>query len=144
MTFTVINNENGVEDKYTFSGIKKGVKYPFDMSVLPLSNDISLIVTVTALQSFMPNMSRSWTFNGISTVAIGIKKANNNFISAVIGNNNGGEKILEFIPIGPTDEKNKNLVETLHVYIDGEEDLNYRKTLNKSNFNTGNTINIAK
>ena len=144
MTFTILNNENGVEDKHTVSNIRKNSKYSFDMSVLPLSNDISLTVTITAMNSFMPGQSRSWVFNGISTVSIGVKKANNNFVSAVIGNNNGGEKVLEYIPVGPTDEKNRNLVETLHVYIDGEEDLSYKKDLRRGNFNTTNTINIAK
>ena len=144
MTFAVMNNETGQEEKYTVSNVRKGSRQSFDMSVLPLSNDITLTVTVTAMNSFMPNQSRSWVFNGISTIAIGIKKANNNFISAVIGNNNGGEKVLEFIPVGPTDEKNKNLLETLHVYIDGEEATNYKTTLNRGNFNTTNTINILK
>jgi hypothetical protein len=72
MAFTVLNNENGLEEKYTKSGIKNGTRYNFDMSVLPLSNDITLTVTVIATNSLMPGQSRSWTFNGISTVAIGI------------------------------------------------------------------------
>ena len=144
LTFSILNNENQLEEKYTYSSIRKGSRFSFDTSLFPLSNDITLTVTETAMNSFMPQQSRAWTFNGISTVAVGIKKANNNFITAVIGNNNGGEKILEFIPVGPTDEKNKNLVETLHVFIDGEEDVSYKKELRRGNFNTTNTINISK
>ena len=144
LSFAVYDNETEREEKYTYSGIRKGSRFSFNTSVLPLSNDITITVTETAMNSFMPGQSRSWVFNGISTVAVGIKKANNNFITAVIGNNNGGEKVLEFIPVGPTDEKNKNLVEVLHVYIDGEEDNSYKRELRRGNFNTTNTINISK
>lgn len=54
LTFSVLNNETQQEEKYTYSGIKKGSRYPFDTSVLPLSNDITLTVTETAMNSFMP------------------------------------------------------------------------------------------
>ena len=144
MSFT-IKDENSEAEPITFTeaGLISGRAYDFDTSILPLSSNITLTVKVSAKNSLMPGQSRTWTFGGLNTIQMGVKKANNNFQGIVLGSDVSGEKVLEYIPIG---DASKNIVETLHVYIDSEddEDLSYRRTLNRSNFNQVNTINIAR
>ena len=144
MTFT-ITDETGEANPLTFTaaGLPSGEPYEFDTSNFPLSSNITLTVKVSAKNSLMPGQARTWTFGGINTVQMGIKKANNNFQGIVLGRGDNasvsGDKILEFIPIG---DSSKNIVETLHVYIDGNEDESYTRQI--TTFNTTHTINIAR
>lgn len=121
MTFSIIDAVTNEETyKYTAAGLTSGQPYYFDTSILPLSSNITLIVTVSAMNSLMAGQSRSWTFANLSTVEMGIQKSGNSYIPMVGANDAMRSITLYYTPIGGA-----GITEQLHIYIDGDEDTSY-------------------
>ena len=141
LTFIIVDNTGANPTKTFTENHQSGKRYSLDTSVLPLSSDITISVRVYSSNSLMPGQSRTFTFEGISTVEMGIKKAGASYLPLIPADDASGKLQLKFTPLGSADA---NITETLHVYIDGEEDLSYQQVIDPSWYGRTPSININR
>ena len=140
MTFMVSDSNGDEYDSFTVLW-DSGKKYLYDTSRLPLGKNLSLKITVQASNSQMPNQSRSYTISSLSTIEMGIKKVDTGYLPLVPADSASGQLEIKYTPIGDADSK---IVEYLHVYIDGSEDISYNKVIPTANYGRSVPLTIKR
>ena len=88
-------------------------------------------------ESAMSEVPATRVFSNLRFVTMGIQKVSTETYIPVITSENLSGLALSYIPLGDS-----SLTETLHVYIDGEEDISLRKTLTRDNYDRSNSVSI--
>ena len=140
MTFAAYDSNGDEYDSFTVLW-DSGKKYLYDTSRLPLGKNLSLKITIQASNSQMPNQSRSYTISSLSTIEMGIKKVDTGYLPLVPADSTSGQLEIKYTPIGDASSK---IVEYLHVYIDGSEDVSYNKAIPTANYGRSIPLTIER
>ncbi|MBR2247092.1 MAG: hypothetical protein IJ880_08725 [Bacilli bacterium] len=138
ITFNIIDIEHGTTTVITKTNQTSGVPFNFNMNQLPESGNITLKIIVTSDNS-MYNYGLGYERNitNLRVVSMGIKKVSDKYIPLIDWETTGGGLELQYIPIG-----DRNITETLHIYVDEEEIRT--STVDPSWYNRDVTITIPR
>lgn len=141
LTFEIIDNQHGGESNIISVTVPKDTVYKFDTSKLPLSNDITLKVTVTSDNSQYNNgLGYQRIFSRIKTIAMSITKPQtDNYLPLIKPDDLSGNLLLKYMPNGDT-----SMAMQLHVYIDGLEDNSLKKNVPVDYYNKIANVSIPR
>ena len=117
VTFNIIDLEHDTVTVIVRNGVPNNQPLNFNMNQLPESSNITLKVIVTSDGSqYNYGMGYERNITNLRVVTMGIKKVSDKYIPLIDWETTGGGLELQYIPLG-----DRNITETLHIYIDNEE-----------------------
>lgn len=128
VTFNVIDNDNNKTTTFVQTG-RSGAKMKFNMGQLPQSTNITLQVVVTSDNSqYKDGLGYSRNITRLRVVSMDISKPSTKYLPLVKADDVTGNLSLDYMPLGQKDELGNALLDlTLHVYIDGTENVSLSK-----------------
>lgn len=141
LTFTIVDNEHNKTNTIVKNNLPNNMPYNFDVSQLPLSNNITLSVTVNSSNSQYNNgLGYTRTIKNIKVVEMLLTKPTADvYLPLVKADDLSGTLTLRYMPTGDNDLSLK-----LHVYIDEVEDTSLSANIPVSYYNRVVTATIPR